>query len=203
MSVVKVFSSRSVIGYSRRIAAISGLFALACFCGPIQSPLYGQAEPTAIRSGYLQVGGMFNLGNSDYSVNRFRGYGLYSTFDFRYHLGLAAEFHQLNDPNSTEGIYERSYLVGPRYVLHYRRFRPYVEAMYGRGVFNFPPLITPNGKLGANLAYNLAACGVGVDYRLRRSINLRADYEYQNWIGFRPHGLTPSALEFGGAYHFH
>jgi hypothetical protein len=188
---------------SSRTAAIAAVFALACLAGLTQHPLYGQAEPTAIRSGDLQVGGMFNLGNSDYSVNRFQGYGAYATFDVRYHLGLAAEFHQLNDPNSTEGIYERTYLVGPRYVLHYRRFRPYVEAMYGRGVFNFSPLITPNGKLGANLAYNLAAGGVGVDYRLRRSINLRADYEYQNWIGFRPHGLTPSILEFGGAYHFH
>lgn len=146
---------------------------------------------------------MFNLGNSDYSVNRFRGYGVYSTFDFKYHFGIQAEFHQVNDPNSTEGIYERTYLVGPRYVLQYRRFRPYIEVMYGRGVFNFAPLITPKGKLGANLAYNLAAAGIGVDYRLRRSINLRANYEYQEWPDFRPHGLTPSILEFGGAYHFH
>lgn len=182
---------------------MAAVLALACCAGLTQNPLYGQAEPTAIRSGDLQVGGMFNLGNSDYSVNRFRGYGAYSTFDFRYHFGLTAEFHQLNDPNSSEGMYERTYLIGPRYVLHYRRFRPYAEVMYGRGVFNFPPIITPKGKLGANLAYNLAAVGGGVDYRLRRSINLRADYEYQSWIGFRPHGLTPSILEVGGAYHFH
>lgn len=199
---MKAFSSM-MITCRRRIAPISTVFALVCFAGLTQNWLYGQAEPTAIQSGDFQVGGMFNWGNSDYAVTRFRGYEFYSTFDFKYHFGLAAESQQLNDPNSSDGVYERTYLIGPRYVLPYRRFRPYVEAMYGRGVFNFPALITPNGKLVANLAYNFAAGSIGMDYRLRRSINLRADYEYQNWPEFQPHGLTPSILEFGAAYHFH
>ena len=36
--------------------------------------------------------------------------------------------------------------------------------MYGRGVFNFPAL--PDG-FRANLAYNLVAGGIGVDYRVK------------------------------------
>lgn len=92
VSTMKGFGLTLTIDGSRTAAAIA--IALACFAGLTQKPLYAQAEPTAIRSGDLQVGGMFNLGDSDYSVNRFRGYGFYSTFDFRYHFGLAAEFHR-------------------------------------------------------------------------------------------------------------
>ena len=33
-----------------------------------------------------------------------------------------------------EGIYERTYEIGPRYVLHYGRFAPYGKVMYGRRV---------------------------------------------------------------------
>jgi hypothetical protein len=72
--------------------------------------------------------------------------------------------------------------------------------MFGRGIFNFPA--TPNG-LHANIAYNIAAAAVGADYRLSRSITLRAAFEYQDWMGFPPHGLTPEILDIGAAYHFH
>jgi len=180
------------------------LLIVTCLLGLAHTRLYGQAEPTAIRSGDLQIGGTFNQGDSDYSANGFKGFGFYSAFDFRYHLGLEADFHQINDSSSTEGIYERTYEVGPRYVLHYRRFQPYLRAMYGRGVFNFPTVGNQStGRLGANLAFNIVAAGVGVDYRLRRSVTLRAGYEYQQWPEFRPSGLTPTILEIGAAYHFH
>ncbi len=111
---------------------------------------------------------------------------------------------KFNDSSTSLNIYERTYEIGPRYVLHFGRFEPYAAVFYGRGVFNFPSVGGgPNGRLGANLAYNLEAAGGGVDYRLRRSINLRVDYEFQNWMGFPPHGLTPTVLDFGAAYHFH
>jgi hypothetical protein len=196
------FSLPTPPGLSRRITAAAKLLALLCFAAAVHS-LYGQAEPTATRSGSLQVGGTFDLANSDYAPNQIYGAGFYTSFDFRYHLGITGEFHQVNDSNPTQNIYERTYEIGPRYVLHFRRFQPYVQALYGRGVFNFPSISTPAGPLSANIAYNLVAGGVGVDYRLRRSINLRAQFEYQDWFGFPPNGLNPSLLSFGAAYHFH
>jgi hypothetical protein len=98
------------------------------------------------------------------------------------------------------GTYERTYEIGPRYVLHLGRFRPYAKGLFGRGVFNYPKV---GPGLGGNVAYNVAAGGGGVDYLLTRSINLRVDYEYQHWLGFPPHGLTPAILEIGAAYRFH
>jgi opacity protein-like surface antigen len=178
---------------------VAAVLALACFAGVGRSA-YGQAEPTATRFGDLKVGGTFNLADSDYTVNRFRGFGFYTNFDFRYHLGLEAEFHQLNNSVSSPNIYERTYEIGPRYVLHYGRLQPYAKALYGRGVFNYPKV---GPGLGANIAYNLVAFGGGADYSLTRFLTVRAGYEYQQWMGFPPHGLTPAMLEVGAAYHFH
>jgi hypothetical protein len=197
--------SFNVIGSGyRRTSASARMLVLFLLLGVAHTYLHGQAEPTAIRAGDLQAGGTFSLGNSDYATTSFRGFGFYTTFDFRYHLGIEGVVHQINDSNNSTGIYERTYEVGPRYVFHYHRFRPYVRAMYGRGVFNFTPVGNQStGKYGANVAFNLIAGGGGVDYRLRRSVTVRAGYEYQHWLGFLPNGLTPTMLELGAAYHFH
>ena len=85
-------------------------------------------------------------------------------------------------------------------MLHYGRLQPYAKALYGRGVFNYPKV---GPGLGANIAYNIVALGGGADYILTRSLTLRAGYEYQWWMGFPPHGLTPAIVELGVAYHFH
>jgi len=147
---------------------------------------------------------MFNLANSDYRPAYFKGYGFYTTYDFRYHVGIEGEFHQINDPDPVDGVYERTYEIGPRYILHYGRFAPYAKLMYGRGVFNYPPVpgdIKPGPA--ANLAYNLFAIGVGTDYHVLAGLNVRAEYEYQQWLGFPPNGLTPKIFSIGAAYRFH
>lgn len=165
--------------------------------------LFAQTIPTASRVGDLQVGGTFNLARPDYTQHTFKGVGFYSTFDFRNHFGVEAEFHHLRDPDSAEGIYERTYEIGPRYVMHFGRLSPYAKLMFGRGVFNFPPSRRdPTGGPAANLAYNLWAGGFGADYRVRSSVNIRADYELQQWYGFPPNGLSPRVFGLGFAYHF-
>ena len=61
--------------------------------------------------------------------------------------------------------------------------------MYGRGVFNFPNMVdsvTNTLTPTANLAYNIGAIGTGLDYRIVPGMNVRADFEYQRWIGFPP-----------------
>jgi opacity protein-like surface antigen len=175
-----------------------------CFVGFTVARFHGQAAPTADRVGDLQIGAMFNLADTDYRPEKFKGYGFYSTYDFTYHIGIEGEFHQINDPDATEGIYERTYEIGPRYVLHYGRFAPYAKIMYGRGVFNYPRVFG-DPKIGpiANLAYNIFAIGGGVDYHVLPGLNARAEYEYQQWLSFAPNGLTPKIFSVGAAYRFH
>jgi Outer membrane protein beta-barrel domain len=172
---------------SRDILAISKILLLICLVGFTGTRLHAQAIPTASAAGDLQIGAMFNFGDSDYRPQKFKGYGFYTTFDFRYHVGIEGEFHQLNDPDATDGVYERTYEIGPRYVLRHGRYNPYAKIMYGRGVFNYPPVFG-DPKIGpaANLAYNLGAIGAGVDYRVVPAMNVRVDYEYQKWLSFDP-----------------
>lgn len=153
-----------------------------------------QNVPTARRGADLQVGGGFVLDSSDYELNRLKGFAFYTTLDLTSHLGGEFVIHQANSNNGDQA-YERSYEIGPRYHRDYGRLSPYVKAMYGRGVFNYPNDV-------ANLAYNMFAIGGGADFRVKPYLNVRADFEYQDWLSFPPRGLTPTLVTIGVAYHF-
>lgn len=153
----------------------------------------GQATTTAARQIDLQAGGGFTYARPDYGSN-LRGFALYSTLDVTDHWGGEFVFHQANARDNSK-VYERTYEIGPRYHRTYGRFKPYIKGMYGRGVFNYP-------QDAANLAFNLFAAGVGVDYAVLDRLNVRADFEYQHWLSFPPNGLTPMLITIGVAYHF-
>ncbi|MDE1175826.1 MAG: outer membrane beta-barrel protein [Edaphobacter sp.] len=174
-------------------------------------PMYGQAEYTAIQKLDLQAGGSFSIGRSNYlpwdtqgnpaplsdltrKVNLLGG-GAYLAADFRPHIGVEFNFHHLN--GSGNGGKQTTYEVGGRYILTRRyRFIPYGRVSYGRGVYDYP-----SGS--ATLSFNLMGIGGGLDYHLSRSINLRADYEWQKWINVPLRTPNPQALTIGVAYHFH
>jgi len=153
----------------------------------------GQATTTAGRRFDLQAGGGFTYARSDYG-SAVKGFALYTTLDFASHFGAEFVFHQLRLGGGTN-LGERTYEIGPRYYRTYGRLKPYVKAMYGRGVFNFP-------FNEANLAYNLFAVGGGADYAVRDNLNVRGDFEYQRWLSFPPAGLTPQLFTIGVAYRF-
>jgi hypothetical protein len=159
------------------------------------SLLHAQAAPTASRLGDLKIGGGFSSANSDY-YNRFNGSSAYVNFDFLPHIGVEGEFHFVSGTNS---LYEKTYEAGGRYYRTYRKFVPYAKVMYGRGVFNYPPL---GDGFHANLAYNLIAGGIGTDYRVKPWLYVRADWEYQDWLGFQNSSLTPNIVTIGAAYRF-
>jgi opacity protein-like surface antigen len=199
------FTFEKITGDRRVLRTISRFLLAICLVGLAAGRLHAQATPTAETPGVLQIGAMFNIAAPDYRPQKFYGYGFYTTFDFKYHIGFEGEFHQINDTDSAEGIYERTYEIGPRYVLHHDRFDPYAKIMYGRGVFNYPLMLDETGHVTqtANIAYNIGAIGAGLDYHVVPAMNVRVDYEYQDWFSFPPNGLTPMILSVGVAYHFH
>jgi opacity protein-like surface antigen len=184
-----VSSARTHPRSSLAIGWLALALLLAC-----SSPLRAQANPTASRAGDLQIGIGYTIAKPDYGQQNFHGFTVYADFDLRSHLGIEAEFHQVSTPSSNQS-YQRTYEVGGRYFRAYGPLIPYVKVMIGRGDFNYP--------FGAtDLAYNLYAGGIGADYRLRPSLNLRAEYEMQRWSGFSNTGLNPQLVTFGLAYHF-
>jgi len=167
------------------------------FAGQARAQVGVHALPTATRAGDLQIGAAFALGSSTYNFNtsNLAGIAFYTTFDVRSHLGGEFNFHQ-NKSTQDSTVYERTYEIGPRIYVLKGNFAPYAKAMYGRGVYNFSNNI-------ANIAYNIYTVGGGADLRVARSINVRADYEYQTWPGFPLATLHPSVITLGVAFHFH
>lgn len=188
-------------GLSRRFGLPLLVWAVVLSAGWMPVRIWAQASYTATRAGDLQVGAGVSFGKSDYDSAIFggtgeslRGFDIYSTFDFKPHFGIEANFRQTK-PSYGAQVYERTYEIGGRYVYPFHRLNPYAKLMYGRGVFNYPENI-------ANLAYNLYSVGAGVDIRLLDSVNLRVDYEHGHWFGFPLAVLTPDVGTIGVAYHF-
>jgi hypothetical protein len=161
-------------------------------CGSVGA----QGMPTASRLGDLQAGGGVVFGRSNYNLGELtlEGGTVYAAFD-RKLLGAEIDFHQVN-ASSGKSVYEQTYEVGLRAHHTIGRLVPYAKVMGGRGVYNFP-----GGA--ANIAYNMYTFGGGADFRLRRSLNVRADYEYQTWPGFPLATLHPNLITVGVAYHWH
>jgi Outer membrane protein beta-barrel domain len=173
------------------------LLAVMACCVSLPARAQYHALPTASRAGDLQIGGGLILGTSDYNFTstRLTGGAFYTTFDARSHWGGEFNFHQ-SQSSVDSTVYERTFEVGPRIYLDRERIAPYAKVLYGRGIYNFHNNV-------ANLAYNMYTFGGGADFAITRSINLRGDYEYQNWAGFPLGTLHPSVVTIGVAFHFH
>ena len=134
-----------------------------------------EAERTPLS---LSAGGSFSYFSADYGG--YKPMGVTAVVDFSPviwdHVAAEAEGRWLT-LNASHGFSEYNYLVGPVYrftLTEHRGLHPYVKALVGGGIINFPN----------NLAYGryfAIAPGGGVDYTLTRRVRLRADYEFQIW----------------------
>lgn len=170
----------------------------ACVLG-LTTWSHAQAIPAATRSGGLQLGVGGTYARPDYNTG-IKGYTIYGNYDFSRHLGIEADLHFVNVITPAD-ISEDSYLIGPRYRFRYHRFTPYAKALFGLGRFGYqyPSMY---GKASTS-TYGVYSFGGGVDLKATRHLNVRAfDFEYQEWPGYGPHGLTPIVMTIGVAYAF-
>ena len=181
-------------GRRRSIAGICVLCVLLlAACAAL--PAHAQSLPTVSRAGDLQFGGGFVFARSAYNFTPIHllGEAGYADFAMRPHWGGEFDFrHVVSSLDST--VHQTTYEVGPRIFLTRGRFTPYAKVLYGRGVYNF--------SNNANIAYNIYTYGGGADFRILPWLNLRGDYEYQNWAGFPLGTLHPSVITIGAAYRF-
>jgi hypothetical protein len=182
---------------------LSMVVLLACLLMAMQG--VAQALPTASRAGALQVGGGYSSSTSSFGGGTIAGFTVFAGLDSATSLGTRwgglgpeVNVHQVSDGRT--GLYQRSYEFGERYVRPVGQERPYVRAMYGRGVLNFPR--NTNNVSEANLAYNMVALGGGVELPVRPKFALRADVEYQRWLSgvLLPGGMSPVVTTVGVVY---
>jgi Outer membrane protein beta-barrel domain len=162
------------------------------------SMLHAQAIPTATRSSGIQVGATYSIISTDYS-GYVQGISIYGDVDLTRHIGVEALWRDGNII-SPHDIGEQSYLIGPRFYMHKKRFAPYGKFLFGRGVLDHDQGDNP---VAFSNAYWIYAIGGGVDYNWTRRVNVRVfDFEYQRWPNFPPNALSPLTYSFGAAYRF-
>jgi opacity protein-like surface antigen len=166
----------------------------------LPSVMHAQATAAATRGGMAQVGVAYSTSNEDQYVGKYlQGMTIYGTFDLNNHLGVEGDVHLDSALKSYFGYTESSYDVGLRYVRHYGRFNPYAKALVGlgRSKAQSSTQIVGGSTPGSYMLFGL---GGGLDYSVSSHINARADFEYQRWPNFPPHGLTPPIFSIGVAY---
>jgi opacity protein-like surface antigen len=168
----------------------------------LPSALHAQATAAATRGGIAQAGVAYTYSNEDeYPGKHLQGMTLYGTFDLNNHIGVEGNVHLASLFKSYFDYKENSYDAGLRWAQHYRKFTPYAKALVGFGHATAP---NPNQIVGGSTpgVYFLFGLGGGLDYSISNKINARADFEYQRWPNFPPHGLTPPLFSVGAAYRF-
>jgi opacity protein-like surface antigen len=158
---------------------------------------HAQAAPTATAKTNIQVGAGFTYARTDYGQKGDKGITGFADYDIGLHWGIEGDIHyaSISTPN---GVSENSYLIGPRYIYRYHRFKLYGKGLIGAGHLEIP--LAPN--ISRSETDFVFAGGGGLEYLAPRHITIRAvDFEYQHWD--YSDGLTPAVLTFGVAYRFH
>jgi len=161
--------------------------------------LHAQALPAASRGGLLQGGLAVTSVTPDETTKRIAGITGYATFDLTERFGVEADLH-FTTLNTPQDFGENSYLVGARYVYRKKRYEPYAKVLIGIGTTvnqgtNYQTIPNTPGS------FFIWGGGGGLDIRFAHHINVRAiDFELQQWPGFTPHGLSPTAISIGVAY---
>jgi opacity protein-like surface antigen len=160
----------------------------------------------------LAVGAGISGYNPDYGQGHLLGgtlwieYALPHMPSYLSGIGLEAEGRDLNYGRSTTQPANLREDVGEGGVIYswprYRNLRPYGKFMMGFGNVDY---------MGSNLlryhdSRTITSMGGGVDYRVFRSVWMRADYEYQKWPDMfkattPPGTLNPQGFTVGAMYH--
>jgi opacity protein-like surface antigen len=193
----------------RRKFFLAVLFAVPMFLLASAASLCAQTVPAAREGGLpLMVGGGLADDNIDYGEGRrMTGISAWVDWDLPGYkfvpkgLGLEAEGRTIRFgvPSGFSQMRQESALGGVIYSWrHYPNIRPFAKGLMGIGSIKFPPY----GAYGHDTR-TVKVFGGGIDYRVYRSIWLRAQYEYQIWPQYQgTYALTPNGYTIGASYDF-
>lgn len=199
--------SRKRVSHMQLKSVFAMLFLTASF------PLFSQVAPEAKQGGWPLVVG---VGFSDYYTEMFakrmEGTTVWTDWNIEHGpsflrgFGVEAEARLLNfgQPQGQK-LRQGTAGGGPVYtVRHFRNFYPYGKFLLDYAAMDhiksprLPPWYTGD-------TWTSYAWGGGVEYRARRGVWVRADYEYQFWRVkfFNPNSfLNPQGVTVGVSYDF-
>jgi opacity protein-like surface antigen len=198
------FETKSVPRTAAALSARSRTLKAATIAGALASVLSvpslarAQALPTASAKASLQAGGGVTYAMPDYGEKSIEGITGFADLDLGRHVGVEADIHYIAIITPTD-LAENSYLIGPRFILPYRRFKFYAKGLFGVGDLVIQEQSDNLGRQsGTDFAY---ALGAGVEYQATSHLVVRAiDFETQHWNYLT--GLTPTVVTVGVAYRF-
>jgi hypothetical protein len=190
---------------------------LSSFLLLLATALSAQSRESAYgRGSSLQVGAEFSVFNPDFycpnnspfdcgnGLPLLKGAGAFGDYNLRGKIAFGAEGEARWLRWGGEGAQvESTYLIGPRFrVIQFRKFGFWVKFLAGVGNITTDNYPSPDSFQGTTVVYTP---GGTLDYRLKKRISLRVDYELQKWPNFavlppNTHGLTPNGFSFGVAY---
>jgi opacity protein-like surface antigen len=179
------------------LKTVAIIAALACVLSCTASAP-AQALPTATAKASLQVGVGYTDARPDYGQKSIQGASGFADFDFGLHVGVEADIHYVAFVTPTD-LAENTYLIGPRFILPYGRFKLYAKALVGDADLVIQEQQDNQGRAaGSVFAY---ALGGGIEFQATPHIVVRAiDVETQHWNYLT--GLTPTVFTIGAAYRF-
>jgi opacity protein-like surface antigen len=177
--------------------ALAALFILSTL------PVCAQVAPAAqIRGLPLSVG----FGVSDYGIDygqgrRMLGLNATADYDIFHGLGIEAEGTDIfiDKPDSLAREKQESIKGGIIYKYHpVFHLKPYAKGLIGLGRSDF----STHNPLYYQDTFTVVAVGGGAEYRVWKSLYIRADYEYQWWKDYLgPRSLNPNGVTVGAEYY--
>jgi hypothetical protein len=159
---------------------------------------------TRTQFGQLQA---FVLGDATWThFNGGRNIGTTYGVNFIYHRffgiapGLEARATFPVDSGTTAGL--KTFVFGPNFTMHHRRYRPYADVLIGTGRLT---LVYPMSTYTSDNSM-VEQVGVGTDFDLRGGWAVRVEGSMQHWDIGNPGGVssvfTPVSASFGLRYRF-
>jgi hypothetical protein len=181
----------------KTLAVLSLTLLIAALAGPLAPACQAQATYAGTGPGsYIDLGVTASgFESGQYGNTRLAGGTLFLDANLYRRIGVEAEARSLKY-NSTEGLHETNYLVGPKISAMGHTLRPYAKFLVGRGDFRFP-FGYAYGK------YFMMAPGAGLDWHIKYSrLTIRVvDFEYQVWPDFTFGAIHPYGVSTGISWH--
>ncbi len=184
---------------TRLSVLLAAIFMLAlCWCCPASIAQVAPAEEGSPL--HFAAGGAVSIINTDWAPRDMIGITAFADATYKAHYGIEVEGRTVQfDQWST--LREDTIGGGGRYVFPIGRFQPFAKGLIGIGSIDFPrvPDWPANYTHDTFFLYEL---GGGTDYNLTRKVALRAQYDYQFWPRWPPHGLSPRGITIGAVWQF-
>jgi opacity protein-like surface antigen len=184
---------------------------LAALLTLITSPLLAQVAP-AVKIGGLPIG--IGAGLSDYSIDygsgrRMLGISAWGDYNVFHGLGVEVEGQSIfadrpsdlctSGPRTVCQMKQDSIKGGIIYKARaFKGVRPYAKVLGGIGEIYFPS----HNFFYSQDSFTTYGAGGGLEYRVWKTLSVRADYEYQFYEQFLGKGtLNPNGVTVGATYY--